>query len=172
MNFRIQASQPKNTSEFCTEDKKVSEAIETVFPMMTEDALLIWNTSYIPLNYKYDISYMVEDIINMLRHIRENSSADMTINWPTNTFACNWVLFWKNEMLTINSRWRYESGRSYDELSEINIDIHDFTYEWKMLLKVIIENLELCGYSKSNLLDMNIVYQEFQLIKCYGSLYR
>ena len=57
MSFRIQAGRPRNNAEFSSDDTKVSEAIETIFPHMTEDALLIWNNTYIlihRLNNAYD----------------------------------------------------------------------------------------------------------------------
>lgn len=172
MNFLVQSSRPQNSSEFCIDDKKISEAIETIFPMMTEDALLVWDTSYIPLSYKYDISYMIEDILHMLKSIRENPKGQIKIAWPTNSFACNWTLTWGNEILIINSKWRPEPGNPLDNLSELKINILAFTYEWKMVLRILIENLEICGYNKNNLKDMNMLYDEFQSIKCYGLLYK
>jgi len=48
--------------------------------MLTEDAILIWNAIYIPLNYKYDISYMIDDILNLLKKIRENLYGEIKID--------------------------------------------------------------------------------------------
>jgi len=170
VNFRIQASYPKNNTAFCIVDEKISEAIETIFPMMTEDAILIWGTSYIPLNYKYDISYMIEDIISMLKILRENQNGELKIDWPTSTFACQWLFAWHNKILTISSKWRSESRMS-SNLSDLEINVHEFTYEWKKVLEILIENLESCGYNIDNLKDMKMLCNEFHLIKSYGLLY-
>lgn len=176
MNFRIQASNPKNNTKYCKEDKKLSEAIETIFPMLTEDAILVWNTINIPLSYKYDISYMIDDILSMLKKIRENPNGNkMKICWPSNTFACDWILNWNSKMLTINSKWRSVAGHTenlLNESNEINIDIFEFTYEWKTTLKTLIINLEQCGYDKENIKDMDLLYYEFESINKYGLLYR
>lgn len=173
MNFRIQVSKPYNNGEFCYEDKKLSEAIETIFPMMTEDAFLVWNHIYIPLNYKYDVSYMIEDILSMLKRIRD-IKGEIKINWASNSFACSWILVWNKDDLNINTSWNCVTGNTEELLNSFNnvkINKTEFICEWKMILGVIIENLEKCGYNKDNLKDMNIIYEEFNLIKEYGILY-
>ena len=58
MNFYIQASNPRALKPSFIEEN-LSAAIESVFPMNTENAILFWNHIAIPLSYKYDISYMV-----------------------------------------------------------------------------------------------------------------
>jgi len=176
MNFRIQASQPKNNSEFNNEDEKLSEAIETIFPMLTEEALIIWNTIYIPLNYKYDVSYMIEDILYMLKVLSENPKEGiLRINWPSNTFACEWNLAWNKGALTINSVWHSVLGHTQQLLNKSNkieTSILEFLSEWKMVLEVLIKNLEQCGYSNKNLKDMSALYDAFINIEKYGLLYQ
>jgi len=175
MDFTIQASLPRNTSTYCVEDKKISEAIETVFPMMTEDAFMVWNTIYIPLSYKYDISYMIDDILMMLRKLREDTNGGtMQIAWPSDTFAAKWDLKWDNKTLIINTRWNCVSGHVEKLLNESNsmqIEIRDFITEWKSVLKVLIDNLLACGYCESNLSDINGLYDEFNAIDNYGAFY-
>ena len=176
MHFSIQTSQPKNNAKFCSEDKKLSEAIETIFPMMTEDGLIIWNTIRIPLSYKYDISYMIEDILCMLRAIRENhDGGKLKIDWPSDTFACRWKLTWDRKNLAIDSDWRSVSGNIEQLLNKNNkiiIDSMDFVREWKMLLRVLITNLRQCGYNECSLIDMSELINEFRHIDRYGSLYQ
>lgn len=66
MNFYILAGNPRVQSIENSDDKSLSEAIETVFPLNTEYAILSWNYISIPLSYKYDISYMIDDIPNFI----------------------------------------------------------------------------------------------------------
>jgi hypothetical protein len=175
MDYRIQASQPKNNVDICAEDEKLSEAIETIFPMMTEEALIIWNTIYIPLNYKYDVSCMIEDILCMLKAIRENPNHGvLRISWPSNSFACDWKLVWDQGILIISSVWRTVLGHTENLLNKANkikVNLLEFLYEWKMLLEVLIYNLEQSGYNQDNLKDMNELYNGFNHIEKYGLLY-
>jgi len=133
MTFIIQTSQPKNNGEFCKEDKELSEAIETIFPMMTEESLILWNTIYVPLNYKYDVSYIIEDVLHMLRAMREvPTSGELQINWPSNTFSTVWNLIWSEKKLAINSNWYSVLGHTEQLLnkeSRIEINLSDFVCE-------------------------------------------
>ena len=69
MNFYIQTSNPYIINETNAYDNKLSEAIESVFPMNTEELILFWNHVGIPLSYKYDISYMIDDILMILKNM-------------------------------------------------------------------------------------------------------
>lgn len=174
MEFRIQASNPRNNGYFCSEDEKISEAIETIFPMMTEEALLVWNTIYIPLNYKYDISVMIEDILIMLNNLRAKKQGNMSINWASNTFLSKWELQWEENKLLINTNWNMVLGHTEDLLNESNsirVDKTSFMEEWKKLLEVLVINLKKCNYSVYNLLDLKKLIQEFNSIPKSGILY-
>ncbi|WP_241433176.1 hypothetical protein [Listeria cornellensis] len=105
MDFFIQANTPRKTGAFEDDDYDLSTAIETIFPMLTEDAILIWNHIYVPLSYKYDISCMMDDIIKMINSIRSSSSGELQIRWPSNTFACTWDIVWENDVITVVAFW-------------------------------------------------------------------
>lgn len=174
MEFRIQVSNPRNNGCFCSEDEKISEAIETIFPMMTEEALLVWNTIYIPLNYKYDISIMIEDILSMLKNLREKKQDNMIINWASNTFASKWELQWDENNILINTNWNMVLGHTevlLNDSNSIRIRKTSFMEEWKKLLEVLIINLKKCNYSEYNLHDMKRLIKEYDSLKKPGILY-
>ena len=66
MPFVIQASSPRWTGAHDPEDSTLSEAVQVVFPMEAEAAVLEWN--HVPglLSYRYDISICLDDVIDML----------------------------------------------------------------------------------------------------------
>ena len=70
LNFYIQASNPRFQDSINIYDESLSDAIESVFPLNTENAILVWNYISIPLSYKYDISYMIEDILQLLDELQ------------------------------------------------------------------------------------------------------
>ena len=57
--FTIQASSPRVVRRFDQSDQSLADALQTLFPVETEFALLVGNWVYLPLNYKYDWSLIV-----------------------------------------------------------------------------------------------------------------
>lgn len=175
MSIRVQVGKPTNNGEFCYDDKKLSEAIETIFPMMTEEAFLIWNTYYIPLNYKYDISCMIDDLLKLLKTLREQPCGKLKIVWPSDTFASEWFISWDEENIKINSKWTSVLGHIEELLNraqEITMEKYLFQCEWKKLLETLICNLKKCNYNTNKLIDFKDIITEYNFIKEFGVLYQ
>lgn len=175
MTFCIQASNPKIIVEFDETDDNLSAAIETIFPMTTEDAIMVWNNIHIPLSYKYDIGYMLDDIINMLKLLRENSTGELKISWLPDTFRSDWVLRWEDNIVKIEASWEDIIGDLTDMLnknSNITISKQDFIYEWKKPLSIVISGLEKCSYNVNNVQNMVELIREVSMIDDLGILYR
>lgn len=137
MRFYIQASSPRIETVFDANDECLSDAIESIFPLNTENAILVWDYVCIPLSYKYDISYMIEDIIKLLNNLQQNKKGHLNINWLPNTFRCNWEINWDHGHLTIKSRWECTMGHLEEVLNHkghISLSIEDFLCEWKKFL--------------------------------------
>lgn len=173
--FLIQASNPRQTGIFDEADYNLSMAIETVFPMNTEDALIVWNHIRIPLSYKYDLSCMMDDIIDMLQKLRMLSAGKTVIRWPSNTFEGTWDMEWDGTKLRIDSSWENVVGGVGDLLnanSKLVISKLDFISEWKEVLGNVILGLERSGYSVDRLKDIDALVGEFISIERAGILYR
>lgn len=150
MRFFIQASAPAFHRIHDGEDESLSEAIETVFPMMTEDAFLSWNAVRIPLNYKYDVSCMIEDILEMLEALRASPHGALTIHWPSSTFNATWVLSWARGELEISARWLSVAGNLAKHLNgtgPVHTKVQSFLSEWHALLATVGSALNSAGYS-------------------------
>ena len=74
LNFYIQASNPKVQCEINYSDETLADATESIFLLNTENAILMWNYICIPLSYKYDISYMLDDIMILLNELKNKKS--------------------------------------------------------------------------------------------------
>ena len=110
MNFYIQASNPAYIKNFDMNDVTLADAIETSFPLETESAVLVWNYIPILISYKYDISYMMEDLIKLLNLLLSEECYCYTIEWLPDTFRCNWELSWKKGEVTIITAWESTVG--------------------------------------------------------------
>ncbi|WP_405288860.1 hypothetical protein [Methanobrevibacter sp.] len=173
MNFVIQASKPRISGEYNLGDRDISEAIETIFPMNTESAILQWNCISIPLSYKYDISYMIWDILNLLEQLQTEPQGMMMIQWLPDTFRVDWKIVWKDNQMTIKSYWESVVGGLEELLNQkpvISLKIDNFLYEWKEVLYTLICALKDSGYKK-NLCGMEKLEYQFAEISKNGVLY-
>lgn len=175
MNFRIQASSPKFTNIFDKHDENLSEAIETVFPLWTENLFIIWNSIHVPLSYKYDISIMLVDILRMIEHINSRITGDLKISWASNTFKCEWNILWDEKKLIISSKWENIIGNIEKVLSEsgdIMTTRKEFLAEWKKVIDNIIVGLDHCGYSNHLPKEMEKLKRTYNLIEEFDVLYQ
>ena len=175
MNSYIQASNPKFQRETEFDDDSLSGAIENIFPLYTESAILVWNYISIPLSYKYDISYMIDDILNLILNLQEKESGKKVIHWLPDTFRCNWGVSWENEQLKIESQWECTVGHLEGLLNEkpiVMLSIEAFISEWKEVLHVIIKGLTACGYNEKNIKGMWQLLERYNSIKEVGILYK
>lgn len=124
MPFYIQVNSPRTQSFDSSEIESLSELIEEMFPMDTEDAILSWNGVPAALSYKYDISVMIEDILEMLFCISKGSSGSMVISWPSNTFRADWELSWSENHLSGHSVWHEMTGGVEAILNEKKYNIY------------------------------------------------
>jgi hypothetical protein len=92
MSFGIQVGNPKILSAEGIICSDLRGAIEEIFPLHTERALLVWNHIYIPICYKYDLSILIDDIIPLLTFLLEHEEGEYRVNWGSNTFHSDWII--------------------------------------------------------------------------------
>ena len=175
MKFCIQASCPHELSIYDPEDETLDEAIETVYPLQTESAFIVWEHVFIPLSYKYDISVMLSDILKILEALMTSSEGEHIVHWPTNTFAAVWRMHWKNEHMTIHAEWRELVGGLETLLNSHNkpltLNKHNFLCEWKQILCNVMNALTGAGYTEQNLPEMMRLISVYENIQGEGALY-
>jgi len=174
LSFFIQASNPRFQYKADLNDNCLSEAIENAFPMNTENAIMTWNYVSIPLSYKYDLSYMIDDILKLIHVLRNNSNGNMVIHWLPDTFRCDWSIEWNEGIMKICSRWECTVGNLESILNmrnSVSLSISDFINEWKGVLEIIVKGLENCGYDKTKINGMENLITQCENIKNFGILY-
>ncbi|MEQ7053300.1 hypothetical protein ABN764_21900 [Paenibacillaceae sp. P-4] len=175
MSFIIQASCPRITGVFDSEAESLSDAIESSFPLLTENAVIVWNYVPILLGYKYDISIMIDDILEILEVLRKEDSGAKTIHWASNTFAHVWHLSWDSTQLVIKAKWGDVSGRTGQLLQNsgnVTLTKQSFSSEWKRVLQNLITALSKLGYSEEGLPGMKRLVHEYEVIETEGKIYR
>ncbi len=157
MEFYIQACQPRNSGDYSDTDLSVSDAIETVFPLNTENAFIVWKGFYIPLSYKYDFSIIIADVIKILQLMIVNDVGQIKNVWPSNTFQATWNLTWGAEDVRIDAQWNSLFGCSIESLNRagsVVLKKSAFLAEWRMPLSKILVALTVSGYDKTKLTEM------------------
>lgn len=173
--FYIQTNNPYIMNEFSRQDNKLSQAIESIFPMNTEALILFWNHIGVPLSYKYEISYMVDDILMFLKRIQSEEKGEVLVHWLPDTFRADWRLIWNNEIITIEADWENITGdlqRILVDLRKINMSKKEFVSEWKMPLEVLINALDRNGYNQLLKDEYDNLVNIFNHIDEYGILYQ
>lgn len=175
MVFAIQIGNPQVKSKVVSEDRKISEAIESIFLMNTEDMIMIWNNIRIPLSYKYEISYMIDDILLMLNRITSEDSGCLSIHWLPDVFRCNWNVKWNEDKVFVESQWENVIGHLellLNRCNRLEMNKKAFVSEWKSLLRLLCDKLLGCGYSDTILIDMNKLIEQEKAIDTPGVLYK
>ena len=175
LNFYIQASNPKLQYEADYNDETLADAIESMFFPNTENAILMWNYISVPLSYKYDISYMMDDLLILLDRMQNSESGELTIHWLPDTFRCDWKVKWDSENADIQSKWENTVGhleRILNENPDVSLLKNDFIGEWKSILGIVVEGLKSCGYHADKIKGMKQLIEQYNGINESGLLYR
>ena len=175
LRFCIQASNPKIQCIADCNDKTLADAIESMFSLNTENAILTWNYISIPLSYKYDISYMMEDILVLLNALQSRKNGELTIHWLPDTFRCDWTARWTIKELSIWSQWERTVGNLEILLNgspSISLNKDDFIKEWKSILGIIINGFRKTGYDAEKIRGMKRLIEQYESIDGNGILYR
>lgn len=175
LSFYIQASNPRFQESTNLYDESLSDAIESAFPLNTENAILVWNYISIPLSYKYDISYMIEDILLLLNELQNKEKGELRISWLPDTFRSDWLIKWSAENMEIQSQWECTVGHLENILNQkpnMTLSKNSFISEWKRVLGIVITGLESCGYSEDKVQHMNQLIEQYKSINEEGQLYK
>jgi len=148
MEFCIQASQPRYLSAGECGGDDFSTVLQGVFAESTEYAVLIWNRVPVLLSYKYDVSVIFEDILDLLEDVIGSDSGAFDFEWPSDTFRASWSLRWSGPDLSIDSKWYSVTGGIEEALNarmSLSVSKAGFLSEWKRLLEVVLDSAEQAG---------------------------
>jgi hypothetical protein len=173
--FVIQASAPRAIVRLDPADESLSDAIQTVFCLATEDAIMNWNGVYVPIGYKYDMSMMIDDVLDLLEEMRLVGAGTRVIQWASNTFSATWDVEWDADMVTVLAGWIDVIGGTESLLGancKLCVSKTEFGAEWKRPLEVVLRALEAAGYNDADLEGMNRLRSVSGNIVGEGLLYR
>lgn len=157
IEFIIQASCPRALTAHEPDDESLSDAIQTVFPLATERAILMWNRICVPLSYKYDISELADDILRLLESMLAGGRGALVVEWPSSSFAAKWTITWTDATTAIQAEWTSVSAGIESVLASrghIEVPTREFLAEWRSLLVVVERALAGAGYTEAQLVGL------------------
>jgi|GEM_PF-1975116 len=126
----------------------LAEAVEAVFSMETEDAVMVWGNQAVPVSYKYDMSVIAEDVIFMLECLRAENRGEETFFFSSDTFSSEWLMKWDDSRLFIDPTWNSVSENRHGELNAVGaaeVSVSHFVGQWTMVLEKIYEAVLMSG---------------------------
>jgi hypothetical protein len=171
----IQASRPRTEIARDPEDASLSDAVQAVFPRETENMFLVWNGVYVPIGYKSDFSFMIDDVLDLADAMLASPSGHTTIHWPSNTFASTWDVRWDAGLGTIDARWFDLVGGTEGLLAasgSMRVHADDFLAEWKLPLEIVARALREAGYDERQVPRLALLDDVLARLPRYGRLYQ
>lgn len=175
LRFYWQASSPRFEAVLDPRIDTIGEAIETVFIFLTERALLNWNGCRVSLCYKYDLSVIIDDVLDMLEALIE-PSGQWTATWSSDTFNGQWKLVWDSEIVDLEADWDDVGGGALEGLKQVEktvrITKQHFLCEWGRPLRIVHKALTDSGYDPLKVEGFTRLTNILSCITGDGILYR
>jgi hypothetical protein len=174
MKFAIQISNPRPMSMVHSHDATLSDAIQSMFPLLTEFAIIVWNDVYVPITYKLDVSLIINDVVEMVGSIANQQTGTLTIDWPSSTFRARWTLTWAANELSINSTWDSVIGGAEALLNAapaLTIEKTAFLAEWANLLRLVRDLVSECSEGVKLEFDLSELRAAVDRLPLGGHLY-
>jgi hypothetical protein len=119
-----------------------------VFAASTEDAVLTWNYVPVLLGYKYNLSVMLPEILDMLEACTATPEGEHIVQFGSDSFLVDWRLRWSGGQLALHGSWSCIRGNYQALLNErpdISLPLDEFTAEWKAVLERIVGAIDASG---------------------------
>ena len=125
----------------------LSDAVEEVFPSNTNLLVLQWDGVSVPLSFKYDVSWILLDAIEMIEQMLSASNpAIVTAYFPSNSFQVEWeISALEDGGIEINATWNAVAGHVAGLLADrspLRTDASAFVSEWRHLFAVVVRAIK------------------------------
>ena len=145
--FILQAGFVEGIIADSKEFPNLTKAYQHIFRNNKEYTILLWNGIPIRLSYTEDIPYLVEELIEFLEAIQNNSeNASFRVATKNNQWQLDATI--EHDDLTVKSNFSHLSGNyqhAFEPLSLLKMETSKFLSEWKILLEQLVTALERSG---------------------------
>lgn len=132
-------------------DSSLIDAVQTVYDMYDCDLCMTIGPHEFSLGMKYDISMMIDDIVELVQSVLSSECGQASVSWVSNSFAYEWTLIWNVDSIGLSSTPLFPEDPSWVESFEFTLSKQKFVEEWTHLLRAVRSVLEGSGYSLGDL---------------------
>lgn len=153
--FEIQIQQDRVLNNCNPNDKTISEAIATIYPLYENELKIIWNDLIFVLDFNSDLSIIFNDILYLIDDL-DSKQETFNASFLSNSYTAKWEFERKSDTIIVVPSiyqgyvlWNGEfiEQRNLESIqSELRIHERDFKTPWIQLLKVIKSDLIQAGY--------------------------
>ncbi|MGW9310421.1 hypothetical protein ACWGRK_17035 [Saccharomonospora azurea] len=126
----------------------MADAISELYPLDTEDLILVWNLVPIRLSYRYDVSVLMDDLVPLLEEVQGGLRAERAVRWASDTFAAEWKLVPDRTRLRISAQWFSTLGNYEDLLNTrgvVETPVENFVREMGKIVDRTCADIEASG---------------------------
>lgn len=121
----------------------LSDAVEDVFVSSTNLLVLEWNGVSVPLSFKYDVSWVLLDAIEMVEQmLAARPPTTVAASFPSNSFQVEWEIdLAEDGGVEINAKWNAVGGNVAGLLADrspLLTTASVFVTEWRHLFAVLV----------------------------------
>lgn len=157
MSFGIKLGHAECLRRLDVSDSTLTEAIQTVFPLEGH-AVLEWDGLGFQINYKYDLSMMMEDLLCLLQAVLSTSTGEQEVNWPSSGFPYIWRIRWNTSTLEVVASSRDEMGATHlPNPPTLRTTRREFLVVWQPLLRRVLTCLMTAGYREEHIAGMDLL---------------
>jgi hypothetical protein len=147
MAFYFQLGNPRTNFISIEEEESLRDILENLFVLETEDLILSWNGTRVPISYKYDLPILIDDALELIDVININKSGKREVFWASDTFRSLWNISWDDRLVKCHSAWESTLGGIEQILNsrpDVECEKDAFLAEWGCLFyrikNIIIKN--------------------------------
>jgi len=123
------------------------DAIEEVFPSSTNVLVLEWGGVSVPLSFKYDVSWILLDAIEMIEQMLSASTLGVvSVLFPSSSFQVEWeITALEDDGIEINATWNSVAGSVEGLLADrspLRTEASAFIAEWRHLFAVVVRAID------------------------------
>lgn len=169
--FAVDAGRPRSHAAPADElaaldDPGTCDVIQDCFDIDAEPLTLRWHATQVSLSYKYDLSFMCDDVTAMVIAVASADRGQVVIGFPSSGFRAVWTLTWGDGRVRVDADWD-DVGAATAALRArptIELTTRAFLDAWRRPLEIAAAALAGSGYDLARVRGVPALHHALALL--------